>query len=456
MLGRTALLLTLVGLLFAVIACGGESAAPTPTPSLSPTPEPSPSPTSIAERPNVLEGAEVIGLKQAQQLPIPGDVALIIETGCLQCDGPTTGLIRVYTRADGSPVTDTLLDPTALGLDPRRLTTPKGVEEEDPYITGFAISEDASEIMVSICVRETCGSGGLDAWSPDSETAIFRSTDGGVTWERVGTVSIGGFVIELLGDGRAIVGTWDVDRGPLAYRTFPGLEKVSQPEPDAWPVFFRGGETIWRSAEGRTLLRPDGSTFLDFGPEAWTYRVSATVDPSVLAVAWNWKDRYYLSAIDGSGSLLSTYEYPLFALSTVDLGKGLAIGNAAIEPDLLRQPILEGASSYLPVIFNLTDGTLHPILDPFAQPDFPPGRNHVVAVMRGFFSRVVAPGSCLNLRAEPSVSASVLACAVNGVLLRGIGLRHAGETVEAEGVTWMHVLAPDGVEGWASTAFLES
>ncbi|MFQ6097419.1 MAG: hypothetical protein ACE5O2_06775, partial [Armatimonadota bacterium] len=45
-----------------------------------------------------------------------------------------------------------------------------------------AVSPDASEMVVSVCLREWCGSGGLDAWSPNARTVLFRSMDGGRTW----------------------------------------------------------------------------------------------------------------------------------------------------------------------------------------------------------------------------------------------------------------------------------
>ena len=109
---------------------------------------------------------------------------------------------------------------------------------------------------------------------------------------------------------------------------------------------------------------------------------------------------------------------------------------------------------YLPASFHLSEGVVTPMVEAFAGPDVPRGRNHVVAVMQGFFSRVATGGTCLNLRAEPDPAARVLACAADGVLLRGIGPRHVGETVTAGGVTWLHVLTPDGAEGWASTASL--
>jgi hypothetical protein len=48
------------------------------------------------------------------------------------------------------------------------------------------------------------------------------------------------------------------------------------------------------------------------------------------------------------------------------------------------------------------------------------------------------------------MAAPVLACAADGVLLRD-----TSETREADGATWRRVVTPAGVEGWASSQFLE-
>jgi hypothetical protein len=78
------------------------------------------------------------------------------------------------------------------------------------------------------------------------------------------------------------------------------------------------------------------------------------------------------------------------------------------------------------------------------------GRNYVRAVLQGPFARVVDTGSCLNVRAEPGMTADVLACAADGVLLRD-----TGESREVDGATWRRVATPAGIEGWASEEFLE-
>lgn len=70
--------------------------------------------------------------------------------------------------------------------------------------------------------------------------------------------------------------------------------------------------------------------------------------------------------------------------------------------------------------------------------------------MAGRFAAVSGAGDCLNVREQASMSAPIVRCLVDGVLLRDMG-----ETAAADGVTWLKVATPDGREGWASTEFLE-
>ena len=67
------------------------------------------------------------------------------------------------------------------------------------------------------------------------------------------------------------------------------------------------------------------------------------------------------------------------------------------------------------------------------------------------FARVVnTDGTCLNIRAEPGSAGQVLACEADGMLLRDLG-----QTAKADAVMWLRVATPAGVEGWASTQYLE-
>jgi hypothetical protein len=72
-----------------------------------------------------------------------------------------------------------------------------------------------------------------------------------------------------------------------------------------------------------------------------------------------------------------------------------------------------------------------------------------VLVNLGRFARVAGAGDCLNVRTTPGATAEVLGCYADGVLL---GTN--GETVTAEGRTWLSVRTPDGRNGVAAAEFL--
>jgi len=62
---------------------------------------------------------------------------------------------------------------------------------------------------------------------------------------------------------------------------------------------------------------------------------------------------------------------------------------------------------------------------------------------------VVEPGSCLNLRTEPSLSASKITC-----LVQGTALSVTGGAVEADGYTWIPVTTSAG-SGWVAANYVD-
>ena len=76
----------------------------------------------------------------------------------------------------------------------------------------------------------------------------------------------------------------------------------------------------------------------------------------------------------------------------------------------------------------------------------PPGPKDVPTV------RVVnTDNTCVNIRAAPDPIAKVLDCAAEGVLLQLSGQL----ADDASGNRWRSVITPSGIEGWASTQYLE-
>jgi len=398
-----------------------------------------------------VNGLRVLPLQFRPEMELPKGVALIIETGCIQCDGPTTGLYRLYRDPSGELRTDALFTIEALGL-PLRGGTRVEAAVDEPYITGFALSDDASEIAVGVCTRGYCG--GLGFPTPDAQSTLYRSSDGGVTWEEFGVLDGESWVVAITSDGVVVASPSDTEDNPQPkYRLFPSGEPVQPPSGASWwPITLPGGELLWRTEDGR-LLRGDGSEVLALGQGTSVQDIVPDATGQRFAVAW-------YADLPSPRNLVGTFSRdgrPTGAFSLSDsarvggwLSEALVVGNAGVPSGLLPAP--EPGSyfiNFVPVVFDLEAGEAHPLAGPFHEPPLF-GRNYVRLVLQGPFARVVDTGSCLNVRAEPGRTAAVLACAADGVLLRD-----TGETREVDGATWRRVVTPSGVEGWASSQFLE-
>jgi hypothetical protein len=438
------LLLALPLTVVALAACAGAAEAPTATAPANPTPSraETPSPTPLQS----IGGVPVEPLKIGEPAEFPDDVALLIETGCWQCDGPTTGLERVYRDPSGRLRVDTLFSPEHLGLPPRVMQTDKGPQEETPNITGFTLTADASRIVVSVCTRGMCSLIGGPP-SEDAQTTLFESTDGGITWKVVDVLNGGVAVRASTHEGLLL---WDFaapyDEG---YRLYHSGERVEPPAgaTAGSPFTTAEGLLLWAAEDGR-ILRTDGGEFLslDLPPDAEIVDLLVEPGPApVSVVTWFVEEgvggAYYVSVLEPSGDLRHTYRASDLVLLGGWLG-GLAYGNADVEPEQLPAPPPDPYLGWLPVALDFDTGTVAPIVDPFLER---PSRNLVQAVLQGPFARVAGASSCLNVRVEPREDAEVRQCAADGVLLREIG----------ESGRWVHVLTPNGTEGWTGMDYLE-
>ena len=418
--------------------------------------------------PDILQGMAIVPLKLGAPLDLPKDFAVIIETGCTGCEGGPSGLVRVYNRPDGSIAHEPLIDREKLGIPPQLNTAPDGsVYEFRSPLTGYAIHPDGSRIVATLCAREHCGRGGGHyEWSPNSQTAIFSSSDGGITWIEIGRIEAGAEVIALLPDGRVLLATWP-EMLKTAFVTFPDLKPVEPPAPrEFWRVdALRNGELIWRSLDG-VRMWSDGRPLLAVPPEqARALDNDLLVDDlskDGLAVASGTEIRApfskYLVPFDSSGAI----GHGLFARrgvtvvwsTTLPLRLGgevqdeeTVFGNAWVPTEEIAangQPLI---SIPVPVLVDLKKAIINP-LRPFSDPGSFRSRD-TVAIQRGPFSRVVnTDDTCLNIRIEPYTWGQSLDCAAEGVLLR--------ISVDAQtDAMFLRVATPAGIEGWASTQYLE-
>jgi hypothetical protein len=436
-------------ILLITVACDGDGAQPTPTATAGPaTPTPLATPTPVATAtPEVVGGVEVVPLQFGEEAELPEDVAIIIEAGCWQCEAPPTGLYRVYRDEAGELRTDELFTVEAMGLSPRLITTAQGTKAEGPHIYSYAFNSDASEIVVSVCTRGNCT---WQVWaSPDAQTTLYRSLDGGVTWEQFGVLDGSTHVAAITQDGVLLL-SQSQGEPQLKHRLFPSGEPV-QPPPGAssWPHSLPGGELAWSTEDGR-LLRSDGSQILAVDQDAWVIDIAPDATGDRLAAGWREPgNQYRFGIFSRDGTSISAYSLSDFIRVGGWLTDTLVVGNS-IPPGILPTPLPGGyETSIPPTIFDLESGEAHALAGPFREAPLG-GRNQVQAVLHGPFARVANTGGCLDVRAEPGAAAAVLTCAADGVLLRD-----TGDTREAEGASWRRVVTPAGVEGWANEEYLE-
>ena len=386
-------------------------------PTVPPTPEPA--------IPDVLQDMTIIPLNLGSPMDLPKDLAFIVETGCWQCDGGPGQLVRVYSRADGSAAPDLLLDPSKLGLPPRQYTDINGVVTENPpSITGWALAPDASDIVASVCIRGTCAGEGLNSWSADSQTVLFRSSDGGVGWTELARLEVGASVFAILPDGRLILTTYD-SRESTTVRTYPGLEPFPlRPGSEYGPVeVLADGQVLSRDSSG-VPTRSDGSPLLTISRGSSTRVDDVLIEPaqqdglaSLIAPGTSVE---HIAPFDASGALgrgpfawagdSVVWRTPDHVRLGVILSDGKIAGNAYV-PSLETPPAGVGPTfNYRPVIIDLKEGTMRE-LAPLTASEHRYGRTHIVAVQQGPFARVIdTEGACLNVRAEPGAS-EVFDCA---------------------------------------------
>ena len=449
-----------VAIVALVSACGDDSSSPTPTPSgtanattsaaspLTASASPTPNPNLITRGPDI---------------DFPDDTAMIIENGCWGCEGGPSDLVRMYKDPSGSVRSEFLLSAVQSGLPRVTYNSPSGEAYDFPApISGSAMTQDASVIAVSFCIKGSCEFSGLGDFKADSVGVAFRSLDGGITWQEVGRGGPVFRVDAVLADGRVLVGHGSQDDGVVDYALLPDNTPVQAPSDGAYPV-TSWNEIFWGMNDGR-LLRADGTVFLNpLTPDIYTYyrSVTGSLDDS------------------GKGSALVFWEIPMPGTGArpdgyIDRWAIAELGPVGGQTEIVRQWEIDGYlwtigawspkddraiisfypedsdhQSPVPAIVNLDTREYNLIAAPFKS-EHPGmsslGRTAVRAIQTGPFARVTGTGSCLNIRTDPSLTAAVLTCAADGVLLRDTGQTNGD---------WVVVMTPGRVPGWASLSFLE-
>jgi hypothetical protein len=328
------------------------------------------------------------------------------------------------------------------------------------------MTRDGSIIAVSFCIKGDCHFSGLWGFDANSVGVAYRSLDGGITWQEVARGGPVFWVGGVLADGRVLITHGSKDDGVADYYLVPGNTSVSSPIAESYPV-ASGDQIFWASYPDSRLLYPDGTLYFQppDGGQAYYNTVAGYLGTGKASTLLYWQipgplprpngyiDRWGIGLVeeqDGDPQLVQQWEIDGYLWT---IGSWSSKNYRAFVSFYPEDP----SSTYespRPALIDFDAGVYYMIPRPFESGDRPGysslGRTAVHAVQTGPFSRIINTGSCLRVRAEPSLSGQVLDCLADGVLLQDMG-----ETREADGATWLSVVTPGRRQGWASIAFLE-
>ena len=382
----------------------------------------------------VIAGVEVGALRYEDPTSFPAQTAMIVAMGCWQCDGPVSSLVRLWSADDGSVRRTVLFEP------------PTRSDGSIDFISSYAVSPGGNSLAVALCTKEGCP--WHDGTEPGGELTIFRSDDGGATWQEVGSQPGGSYIAAVKPRGVLMATRYRGDDGKRSsrYRYLPGGPDVSPPVPgDVVAIDAGAAGLAWAVFPYGPLLLPGG------GVADWFTGLRQVVSliPGLHGgyhIAWqmggNSAQISYVGFIGDQGELQNAVRLPV-ANSAAWFGGMIdnfhIVGNAPV-------PGAAGEYVWSPVIFSPRGRTITPLTGPFDEG----GRNIILAVKLGPFAEVDTPGDCLNLRGGPEPGAPVITCLADKTLVSFAG----GSLTSSRALERVNVTAPDGTEGWVTAQYL--
>jgi DNA-binding CsgD family transcriptional regulator len=408
------------------------------------TATPGPVPTIPAQLPAILQGASVQALTIGEDAEFPGDISLLTLLGCTQCDGPAWGIGRTYRDADGTARIEPLLWTNALALGIDGPKNSLGLPLEGDYaVTGAAADPLGREIVVSVPV--------------DNTTILYRSIDGGVTWQQYVTLDSTYSVYAMTAPGEVLVGTYAF--GPtVPFQIVPAVGEITPPDVDILNAGTANGQLVWVSSSGQKLASDSGVLLSDAGSTLYL-PVFGGDKTTVGAMTVHQEGHgYYVAKLDTDYHVQGAYFSP-----EAYVGPGvwlndrqlLAMAPAPSDRTIGRayaEPFADGGIGQ-PIIIDMDTGVVHAIPDPYSGQFHLAGRE-ILALQTGPFDKVTGTGSCLNVRSAPAEDAPMLRCVADGVLL--FDVRRGSKIAAATPIDgWLEVVTITGEHGYASSQYLQ-
>lgn len=383
--------------------------------------------------------------------PLPADMLLYLEKGCVQCDVGPNAIERVWTG--GSLHTETLFSEPG---------------EPAPYIRSWTMDAHAGHLVVSMCSRGYCG--GTGPMSATATSTLYESRDGGVTWDELRTYEGSVAVVALDADAPVLVRWQDTVAGGLRFEFFayPDGPLLSPPADEAFPSFSAGrADPLWLMPDGLTFVWSNGDVAFpapDLAePPPHGMSIVGAPDRSGSGFLVRWVVGANGNARSYSGYVRNGKLEAVYAMASWEPAPGAWLDdNTAVGTSWLFAGDLPGLGlpadfhASVPVLIDFAKGEITPLevygpLSNAAAYERPGFVRALRGVIRGTFYRVATGGECLNVRERPSRAARSLGCYAEGVLLRA----QPAEIANAEGLWWAAMEAPDGSAGWAALQFLE-
>lgn len=401
-----------------------------------PTPAVPASPTATVEGTPTAEPTSAGRLPDAQDVvmgeavPLSGELALIVTAG-----------ERIRRDASGVVVTEALFEPWLWGAS--HAVTYWNIHYLGPTLP-------PGMLLITACTTAD-GCGGVEVAPAAARSAVYRSRNGGVTWEADEEFDAVYQVASTVSFDRALLARLPrgTEHQASHFEWWPGGEIVEPPQgwnSDRLPQVLPGGAVAWWLIDGR-LVTTGGVTLVDLreqtdGGAPRGIAVLPRLEGDRVAVTWEMttadepRGRWYWSIYEVVGSTfthVSTYEAPSAMIPVAWLDPVRFLFNSTLD-DVGR----------LPAVMDLSTGEAAPI---DIGPGRELGRGWVVSYQQGPFAMINAgAGDCLNVRQDPQSGALTLGCLAHGMLVQRISPAQDG---------WMRIRTPAGTEGWASTQYLQ-
>ena len=211
---------------------GREAAAPDVTPTVVAT-EPAATMTATPDVGNddapgdgfpaaEIDGVPVEEMEIGEAVELPEGLVMYFQMLVPETDGGRRNAWRAYRDASGTTHVEDLL---------------KGLPTEREWVLSVAVAPERGELMIAACDGEPCSAPYL---LPETTVKVFRSTNGGISWEDYGTLPDPGYLLGLLDDGNVIISGEE----PSLYPSGEVLEPPANID-DAWPTLVNGLGLVW-------------------------------------------------------------------------------------------------------------------------------------------------------------------------------------------------------------------